>query len=112
MRFTISGGFLRALRAMMSLGVMLLSADKAESKAGFAAAKSLSASFLTLAISYVLRSCQNSAFTLVTHYACSGDATSNNAIWYSHFGTTNITVLIVIITIQSQISVVGGTSFI
>ena len=51
-RFTMSGGFLSALRAMMSFEVMLFNADKAASNAGFAAAKSFSASSLTAAISY------------------------------------------------------------
>ena len=55
MRFTISGGFFSALRAMMSFEVMLFRADNAASSAGLAAAKSFSASSLTAAISYTIR---------------------------------------------------------
>ena len=47
MRLTMSGGFLSAFSAVMSLGVMLFSADSAASSAGLAAARSFSASSLT-----------------------------------------------------------------
>lgn len=50
-RFTMSGGFFRALREAMSLGVMLFSAARADSKAGLAASKSFSALSFTPAIS-------------------------------------------------------------
>jgi len=52
MRLTMSGGFLRALRAVISFEVMLFSADRAASNAGLAAARSFSASSFTDAISY------------------------------------------------------------
>ena len=51
MRLTMSGGFLRAFSATMSFEVMLLRAERAASNAGFAAARSFSASSLTAAIS-------------------------------------------------------------
>ena len=52
MRFTMSGGFFSAFSATMSFEVMLFRAERAASNAGFAAAKSFSASSLTAAISY------------------------------------------------------------
>ena len=64
MRFTMSGGFFSAFSATISLEVMLFRADRAASNAGFAAARSFSASSLTAAISCTVSS-SNEAIAVV-----------------------------------------------